>query len=105
MQDTVRIYIKGAPEVVISNCKNHYKSDDSLSMNDEGSSYKKAEKIPMSEEDKIKILETEMKRMLEEPRRANTFSGAAESLHSMRAMAFSYCDMSTKQFTTLLSNV
>ena len=26
LQDTVRIYIKGAPEVVIPNCKNHYMS-------------------------------------------------------------------------------
>ena len=30
LQDTVRIYIKGAPEVVIANCKNHYSSEDFL---------------------------------------------------------------------------
>jgi len=40
--------------------------------------------------------------MLEEPRRAGAFSGAGESVHSMRALAFSYCDMTLRQFETLM---
>ena len=52
LQDTVRIYIKGAPETVVNNCKNHFTSEENLSFNDEGSSYKKAVKSPLSEQDK-----------------------------------------------------
>ena len=62
-------------------------------MGENGISYKSAKKIPLTEQDKSYILETEMRKMLEEPRRAGAFSGTGESLHSMRAMAFSYCDM------------
>lgn len=54
LQDTVRIYIKGAPEIVIANCKNHYSSVDAVS--EEGVNYKRAEKIPLSEQDKSHIL-------------------------------------------------
>ena len=39
LQDTVRIYIKGAPEIVIANCKSHYLSQDA---SEEGVSYKSA---------------------------------------------------------------
>ena len=100
LQDIVRIYIKGAPEVVIANCKNHYSSEDAHT--EEGVSYKRAVKTPLSEQDKSRMLDTEMRKMLEEPRRAGAFSGTGESLHSMRAMAFSYCDMSQRQFDSLL---
>ena len=99
LQDTVRIYIKGAPEVVIANCKNHYSSEDAQEY---GVFYKRAVKIPLSEQDKSRMLDTEMRKMLEEPRRAGAFSGTGESLHSMRAMAFSYCDMSQRQFDSLM---
>lgn len=61
LADTVRIYIKGAPEIVVPNCKNHYKSNDSATS--DGLSFKSAEKIPLSEQDKNNILNTEMKRM------------------------------------------
>ena len=52
LQDTVRIYIKGAPETVVNNCKNHFTSEENLSFNEEGVSYKKAVKAPLSEQDK-----------------------------------------------------
>lgn len=103
LQDTVRIYIKGAPEIVVRNCKNQYKSEDSFTP--EGTSFKAAEKIPMSEQDKNDILEKEMRRMLEEPRRADAFSGAGETLNSMRAMAFSYCDMTVSNFQNLMQSI
>jgi len=103
LQDTVRIYIKGAPEVVVRNCKNQYKSEDSFTP--EGISFKAAEKIPMSEQDKNDILEKEMRRMLDEPRRADAFSGAGETLNSMRAMAFSYCDMTVNNFQNLMQSI
>ena len=96
LQDTVRIYIKGAPEIIVPNCKNHFKSEDSVTP--DGTSYKQAEKIPLSEQDKSDILETEMRRMLEEPRRASEFAGNSETLYSMRGMAFSYCDMTIGNF-------
>jgi len=38
LADTVRIYIKGAPEIVVPNCKNHYMSNDSV--NEQGATFK-----------------------------------------------------------------
>ena len=103
MHDVVRIFIKGAPEIVVRNCKNHFKSEDS--MTPDGAAYKAAEKVPINEQDKSHILDNEMKRMLEEPRRSDAFSGTGENLHSMRAIAFSYCDMSLSQFENLMSSM
>lgn len=54
LQDTVRIYIKGAPEIVVENCKSHFKSEDAHT--EEGVSYKRADKTPLSEEDKKNII-------------------------------------------------
>ena len=71
-------------------------------MGEDGITFKMAQKIPLSEQDKSYILETEMRKMLEEPRRAGAFSGTGESLHSMRAMAFSYCDMSLRNFEGMM---
>ena len=50
MQDTVRIFIKGAPEIIVRNCKNHFKSEDSVTP--DGTSFKAAEKVPINEQDK-----------------------------------------------------
>ena len=103
MQDTVRIFIKGAPEIVVRNCKNHFKSEDSVTP--DGVAFKAAEKVPIQEQDKSQILDVEMKRMLEEPRRSDAFSGTGENLHSMRAIAFSYCDMNLSSFQALMQSM
>jgi len=44
-----------------------------------------------------------MKRMQEEPMRVDSFSGKSNALNSMRAMAFSYCDMTISSFQALMS--
>ena len=43
--------------------------------------------------------------MLEEPRRSDSFSGTGENLHSMRAIAFSYCDMTLMNFQSLMQSI
>lgn len=46
-----------------------------------------------------------MKRMLEEPRQTGNFSGNGDNLHSMRAIAFSYCDMTLQNFQALMQSI
>ena len=73
MQDIVRVYIKGAPEIVIPNCLTHY--------NEIG------QKMPMSEAEREYLLEDTLKRQM-------TSKGH-------RALAFSISDFSLNQFQAL----
>jgi magnesium-transporting ATPase (P-type) len=47
LEDTVRIYVKGAPEIVVSACKNTYDKEDAVTP--EGEKYQRALKVPMSD--------------------------------------------------------
>jgi hypothetical protein len=46
-----------------------------------------------------------MKNMQESTKRSDPFSGASKSLSSMRAMAFSYCDMNVASFQSLMQSM
>ena len=46
LADTVRIYVKGAPEIVVQNCVNHYLSTPATTP--EGERYEAAQKQPLS---------------------------------------------------------
>ena len=50
LQDIVRVYIKGAPEIVLKNCTSHYKSGD---LQRDGTRY--AEKVPLSQHEVAEI--------------------------------------------------
>ena len=73
MQDIVRVYIKGAPEIVIPNCLNHY--------NENG------QKTPMNDVERDYLLDTLKNKM--------TSIGH-------RPMAFSMHDFSLSQFESLV---
>ena len=69
MTETVRIYVKGAPEIVIDHCKSHYDSQ--------------GNKVPLSENEKF-LLQVQM--------------DDGMTSKGFRAMAFSYCDMPLSDF-------
>ena len=73
MQDIVRVYIKGAPEIVLPNCLNHF--------NEIG------QKVPMSDAERDYLLEDTLKSRM-------TSKGH-------RALALSINDFSLSQFETL----
>jgi len=72
MTDTVRIYVKGAPEIVIDQCRNHYDAA--------------GNKVPLAENEKLDLLQKMHDDMTSK---------------SFRAMAFSYSDMSLNDFQNL----
>jgi len=80
--DTVRIYVKGAPEIVLANCSYHYESAEYSQNLPNGERYKPANKVQMGEEDKRRVL-AEMEKMAK---------------NSHRTIAFSYTDMTLKEF-------
>ena len=73
--------MKGAPEIVVRACKNTYDKEDA--MTESGEKYQRALKVPMSDEAKDKIM-NHMKNDM--------------TKHALRAIAFSYTDMSTSDF-------
>lgn len=77
MHDTVRVYVKGAPEVVVPNCNFTYGEGES------------PEKTPMTDDDRAVIMQS---------------FGEMTSL-SMRGIAFSYSDMSVSQFEDLMGSM
>jgi magnesium-transporting ATPase (P-type) len=77
--DTVRVFVKGAPEVVIPNCAKHY-----LGAGDN------PQKDNMSEQDKQHIYNIAQDKM--------TSLG-------MRCLAFSYCDMDTREFDAMMQSM
>ena len=86
IQDTVRIYIKGAPEIVINNCSNQYKSHDSQMQHADGTieNYQAANKVPLSDMEKQQILAD--------------YQESRMAINSLRTIAFSYSDMSESEF-------
>jgi magnesium-transporting ATPase (P-type) len=77
LHDTVRVYVKGAPEVVVPNCNFTY---------GEGP---QPDKLQMTDEDRNKIFE---------------HFGEMTS-HAMRCIALSYCDLSQGQFEELMASM
>ena len=73
--------MKGAPEIVVKACKNTYDKEDAVT--EEGEKYQRALKVPMSDEAKDKIMDHMKNDMTK---------------HALRAIAFSYTDMSTSDF-------
>merc|ERR1719476_1003059 len=73
MADTVRIYVKGAPEIVIANSQSHYNAH--------------GQKEPFDNRAKQGVLGLMTEKM--------TGNG-------LRAMAFSYRDMTTQDFSQLM---
>ena len=87
IQDTVRIYIKGAPEIVINNCSNQYKSSHKAEHeNADGTReiYQVANKVPLNDMEKQQIL--------------SDYQESRMAIDSFRTLAFSYCDMSVGEF-------
>ena len=89
LQDTVRIYIKGAPEIVVNNCSNQYKSQKTQSP--DGEVYQQASKVPLNDIEKQDIL-----REYQENRMA---------VNSLRTIAFSYADMSISEFSRVMNGM
>lgn len=89
MQDTVRIYIKGAPEIVINNCSNQYKSQKTTSQ--EGEVYQQANKVPLNDNEKANIL--------------SDFQNDKMAVNSLRTLAFSYADMTISEFERVRSRM
>ena len=85
LEDTVRIYVKGAPEIVVSACRNTYDKEDAVTP--EGEKYQRALKVPMSDDAKDKIFEYMNKEMTK---------------HALRTIAFSYTDMNTSAFEAVM---
>ena len=79
-EDTVRIYVKGAPEVVLANCRNYYVGEQDYDQ--EGRAVRRAQKDPMNADYSKRVL-TEMEKMTK---------------LSLRAIAFSYADVSLAEF-------
>jgi magnesium-transporting ATPase (P-type) len=77
--------VKGAPEIVVSACKNTYDKEDAVTH--EGEKYQRALKVPMSDDAKDKIFEYMNKEMAK---------------HALRTIAFSYTDMKTAAFDTVM---
>jgi magnesium-transporting ATPase (P-type) len=76
LQDTVRIYVKGAPEIVIANAQNHYDKD--------------GNKVPFRQDEKDAIFA-----LMEDKMTTNGF----------RTLAFSYRDMSINDFRSMMSQM
>lgn len=76
LQDTVRIYVKGAPEIVVANAQNHYDKD--------------GNKVPFRQDEKDTLF-----RLMEEKMTTN----------SLRTLAFSYRDMSINDFQSMMSQM
>lgn len=87
LDDTVRVYVKGAPEVVLQSCSNHYISPNKSALPD-GDEYQVAQKVPLDENSRQKILGTIMENEMAQ--------------NALRAIAFSYCDMSINEFNQRL---
>ena len=88
LRDIVRVYVKGAPEIVVKACKNTYDKEDA--MTEEGEKYQRALKVPMSDEAKDKIMDHMKNDMTK---------------HALRAIAFSYTDMSTSDFEGVMRSM
>jgi len=70
LQDTVRIYVKGAPEIVVAKCQSHFNEN--------------AQKVPLTGMEREYLLSDTMKEKM--------------TTKGFRVMAFSYCDVSRSQF-------
>lgn len=88
LTDTVRIYIKGAPEFVVAKCNAYYVGEPATTAT--GESYKEAKKEPLSEDRKAEILADMNSKMTQD---------------SLRAIAFSYRDMNVSDFESLMSRM
>jgi magnesium-transporting ATPase (P-type) len=84
----VRIYIKGAPEIVVRNCENHYTGSPAATAT--GETYKQADKVPLDEGTKEDILRVMNEKMTQ---------------HSLRAIAFSYRDMNVSDFENMMAQM
>jgi len=80
--------VKGAPEIVVRACKNTYDKEDA--MTESGEKYQRALKVPMSDEAKDKIMDHMKNDMTK---------------HALRAIAFSYTDMSTSDFEGVMRSM
>ena len=89
LEDTVRIYVKGAPEVVVPNCENYFQSQ--RAVKDDGDEYYTASKVPLDPNEKARILEEEMKHRI--------------TRNGLRAIAFSYCDMNLAAFQQVMASI
>ena len=74
LQDIVRVYIKGAPEIVVPNCLNHY--------NESG------QKTPMTQDERNYLLQDTMKSRM--------------TSNGHRVLAFSMHDFSVSQFKAIV---
>lgn len=84
LEDTVRVYVKGAPEVVLKSCSNHYQIAGQQNIEGTNDRYNVAQKVPLDENARFKILNQVMEDQM--------------AKDSLRAIAFSYCDMSVHDF-------
>ena len=66
LQDTVRIYVKGAPEIVVTNCQSHFNEN--------------AKKVPLTDMDREYLVKDTMKEKM--------------TTKGFRVIAFSYSDVS-----------
>lgn len=57
LEDTVRIYIKGAPETIIQNCQEFYTANPEQTANEGDYYYCPAQKVPFDQESKNYILQ------------------------------------------------
>ena len=80
--------MKGAPEIVVRACRNTYDKEDA--MTESGEKYQRALKVPMSDEAKDKIMDHMKNDMTK---------------HALRAIAFSYTDMSTSDFEGVMRSM
>lgn len=83
LEDTVRVYVKGAPEVVLQSCSSHYQPAGQGTIN-ENDRYWIAQKVPLDENARHKIINETMEQQMAQ--------------NSLRVIAFSYCDMSVHEF-------
>lgn len=84
MQDIVRVYIKGAPEIVLRNCTSHYQSTE---LQRDGT--RRAEKRPLSQEEINQIMGKIMNEQM--------------TYLALRPIAFSYCDMDVTTFDRVMN--
>jgi len=54
LENTVRIYVKGAPEIVVNNAQSHYSFTEDV--NEQGLTFKRANKIPFDEQAKARVI-------------------------------------------------
>ena len=89
LHDTVRVYVKGAPEKVIANCRSHYVSRPAQHAS--GEKYQQAARVALSEGEKGNILKTLVSEKM--------------TRDGLRAIAFSFCDMTLNNFQNLMNSM